>query len=75
LWVYIYFSHATNEKCFKEFNINVSGILWFYQLGIKKKQVSGSGYVQILEKIRYRIIIPEFYVTQICKHGRSVVIG
>ena len=28
-----------------------------------------------LEKIRYRIIIPEFYVIQICKHGRSVVIG
>ena len=26
-----------------------------------------------LEKIRYRI--PEFYVIQICKHGRSVVIG
>ena len=28
-----------------------------------------------LEKIRYRIIIPEFYVLQICKHGQSVVIG
>ena len=28
-----------------------------------------------LEKIRYRIIIPEFYVIQICKHGRSVAIG
>ena len=28
-----------------------------------------------LEKIRYRIIIPEFYLIQICKYGRSVVIG
>ena len=28
-----------------------------------------------LEKIRFRIIIPEFYIIQICKHGQSVVIG
>ena len=28
-----------------------------------------------LEKIRFRIMVPEFYVIQICKHGRSVVIG
>ena len=25
--------------------------------------------------IRYRIMIPEFYVIQICKHWRSVAIG
>ena len=33
-----------------------------------------SMYVLTLEKIRYRIIVPEFYVI-LCKHGRSVAIG
>ena len=32
-------------------------------------------YVEILEKMRYRIMIPEFYVIQLCKHWRSVAIG
>ena len=32
-------------------------------------------YIFILEKTKYRIIIPEFYVIQICKHWRSVAIG
>ena len=36
------------------------GIIWVYDM--------------TLEKIRYRIKIPEFYVI-LCKHGRSVVIG
>ena len=29
----------------------------------------------LLEKIIYRVLIPEFYVIQICKHWRSVAIG
>ena len=32
-------------------------------------------YILTIEKIRFRIMIPEFYVIQICKHGRSVAIG
>ena len=31
--------------------------------------------IETLEKIRCRILIPEFYVIQIYKHGRSVTIG
>ena len=45
------------------------------QVSFKTFFLKNNKYIQTLEKIRYRIIIPEFYVIQIIKYGRSVVIG
>ena len=51
----------------------ISDMLIYHFISIFTRVQQSSLYP--LEKIRYRILIPEFYVKQICKHGRSVTIG
>ena len=65
----------SQEKRYSEEDINKDEYIDSNTTEVLREKNYEGNLIFLLEKIRYRIIIPEFYVIQICKHGRSVVIG